>query len=140
MAGQKGRDVLVKIGDGGAPETFLTLAGVRTKTFRFAADGVDATSWDSAEGRRELLAGAGVRSLDVTGSGVFKDAASDARLRAAYFAGETVSLRLIAPDFGEFSGPFHIAELTYGGDHDGEAVFTVRLSSAGVIQFAEAAP
>ena len=30
MAGQRGRDVLIKISDGGDPEAFITLAGIRT--------------------------------------------------------------------------------------------------------------
>ena len=28
MSGQKGRDVLIKIGDGGAPEAFVTVADI----------------------------------------------------------------------------------------------------------------
>ena len=31
MSGQMGRDVLIKISDGGMPETFVTLAGIRSQ-------------------------------------------------------------------------------------------------------------
>ena len=41
MSGQKGRDVLIKIGDGGAPEAFVTVAGVRAKTISLNARSVD---------------------------------------------------------------------------------------------------
>lgn len=61
MAGQKGRDVLIKISDGGTPDAFLTVAGIRTSTFELEQKGVDATSMESPGGWRELLAGAGLK-------------------------------------------------------------------------------
>lgn len=136
MTGQRGRDVLVRVGDGGVPEGFVTVAGLRTRTLRLSAGSVEATSADSPEGWRELLAGAGVKSAQVRGAGVFKDAASDARLRAAFFAGQAVNLELVIPDFGSLTGPFVIESLAYGGEHDGEATMEMTLASAGLISFA----
>ena len=135
MAGQRGRDVLIKIGDGGAPESFITVAGIRARTISLSAGLVDATTAESAEAWRELIAGAGTKRAEVAGSGVFKDAASDELLRAAYFAGEAASFELIVPGFGALRGPFVLAELSYGGEHEGEAAFSVRLASAGAIFF-----
>ena len=37
--------------------------------------------------------------------------------------------------FGVLRGPFVIVELTYGGEYDGEATFSVRLASAGLVTF-----
>jgi TP901-1 family phage major tail protein len=71
----------------------------------------------------------------VYGKGLFRNAASDARIRAAFLAGETPELRLEVSEFGVISGPFAIAELTYTGDHDTEAFFAIRLASAGAISF-----
>ena len=96
---------------------------------------MDATSADSEGGWRELLAGTGVRSLRVRGRGVFKDAASDERMREVFFSGEISRWELIVPGLGALTGPLQIAELTWGGDHDGEAVFSVQLQSAGAISF-----
>ena len=59
MTAQRGRDMLVKIGDGGSPESFTTVAGLRTRTFSLNAREVDTTHAESG-GWRELLAGAGV--------------------------------------------------------------------------------
>lgn len=139
MAGQKGRDVLIKISDGGGPEAFVTVAGIRTSTFDLEQKGVDATSMESPGGWRELLAGAGLRYMRVRGRGLFKDAASDARLRAVFLAGELCRFRLEVPDFGSFTGPFQIAQLSWGGTHDGEATFSIDLQSAGLISFEAAA-
>ncbi|MDZ4759639.1 MAG: phage major tail protein, TP901-1 family [Alphaproteobacteria bacterium] len=136
MAGQRGRDVLIQIGDGQAPEAFATVAGIRAKTIALNAGLVDATTADSPDAWRELIAGAGAKRADVSGAGVFKDAASDERMRAAYFSGQTINARLVIPGFGTLAGPFVIAELSYGGEHDAEATFAVKLASAGAVTFA----
>ena len=135
MAGQKGRDVLIKIGDGGAPEAFTTLAGIRAKAIALNARTVDGTSGDSIGAWRELIDGAGVKAARVSGSGVFKDAASDATLKDVFFAQTARSFQLVVPDFGVLEGPFLVESLDYGGDHDGEATYSLTLASAGVVNF-----
>ncbi|MDC7677250.1 phage major tail protein, TP901-1 family [Asticcacaulis machinosus] len=132
MALQKGRDMLLKIEDGAA---FVTVAGLRARTISLNARTVDVTDSESAGGWRELLSGAGVKALSVSGSGVFRDAASDALMREAFFAQAQKVWQLIVPDFGRFEGPFLIAALDYAGDHDGEATFAMTLASAGEISF-----
>jgi TP901-1 family phage major tail protein len=136
MGGQWGRDVLIKIGDGGEPESFATVAGLRARTINLSARLVDATTAQSPQAWRELIAGAGAKRIEVAGSGAFRDALSDERMRVAYFAGEAPRFQLVVADFGVLEGPFAIAELTYAGEHDGEATFSIRLASAGAIAFA----
>ena len=133
MAGQRGRDILLKIADGAGG--FTTLAGVRSSRIQLSAGMVDGTSADSAEAWRELIDGAGVKTARVTGRGVFKDAASDARMLAVFFAGEAPDWQLILPDFGILEGAFQITELSWSGAHDGEAEFSVTLESAGRLGF-----
>jgi TP901-1 family phage major tail protein len=137
MAGQKGRDILLKISDGAGG--FVTLAGIRASRIQLSAALVDATSADSPEAWRELLAGAGAKTAKVTGRGVFKDAASDARMRAVFFAGEAPDWQFILPDFGALEGAFQVSELSWSGEHDGEAEFSVTLESAGLVTFEAAA-
>lgn len=135
MAGQKGRDVLIKIGDGGSPQAFVTIAGIRAKTISLNARAVDGTSAESPDAWRELIAGAGVKSATVSGAGVFKDANSDALMREAFFSQAARDWRLVIPDFGTLDGPFIIEALDYSGDHDGEAAFAITLASAGALSF-----
>lgn len=139
MAGQRGRDVLLKISDGGALDVFITLAGIRTSEIELNAESVDGSAMDSPQGWRELIPGAGVKSARVSGRGVFKDAASDARMREVFFAGRITRWQLIIPGLGTLVGPLHIKELKWGGTFDGEASFSVALESAGELTF-EAAP
>lgn len=135
MAGQKGRDVLIKIGDGGAPESYVTVAGIRAKTISLNARTVDGTSGESVSAWRELISGAGVKSASVSGAGVFKDANSDLLIQQSFFAQTAKNFQLVIPDFGMLSGSFLVEALDYSGQHDGEAAFAITLASAGAITF-----
>jgi TP901-1 family phage major tail protein len=136
MSAQKGKDLLIKIGDGGAPETFATVAGLRATQLAFNATNVDITNADSTEQWRELLDGGGVKSAAVTGSGVFKDAASDASLRSAFFNQACGNFQIVIPSFGTITGAFKIASLQYEGPYDGEVKISLSLASAGALTFA----
>lgn len=133
MVAQKGKDLLLKIDNGGA---YVTVAGLRSKRLAFNAATVDITDAESAGRWRELLAGAGVQRASLGGSGVFRDQASDALVRSAFFAGTILSWQAVIPDFGTLTGPFQIAALEYSGRHDGEVTFELSLESAGAISFA----
>lgn len=132
MVAQKGRDLLLKVEDGGS---FVTVAGLRTKRLSFNAQAVDVTDAQSAGRWRELLGGAGVQRASVSGGGIFKDQASDALVRAAFFSASILSFQLAIPDFGTVSGPFQITALEYSGNHDGEVLFEIALESAGALAF-----
>ena len=133
MSAQRGRDILLKIE--GAPGVFTTVAGLRARTISLNARAVDATDGDSAGRWRELLGGAGVKSAAVAGQGIFRDAASDALIREAFFSQSASVWRLIVPDFGVLEGRFLVAALEYAGEHEGEATFAISLASAGEISF-----
>ena len=134
MAAQKGKDLLLKL-DFEQDGTFATVAGLRSRRLAFNAETVDVTNAESAGRWRELLAGAGVRRAGITGSGVFKDEASDAQMRQVFFDGEIRTYQVTVPDFGRIEGPFQITSLEYRGDHAGEVTFEMALESAGALAF-----
>ncbi|WP_395540223.1 phage major tail protein, TP901-1 family [Neotabrizicola sp. sgz301269] len=134
MAVQAGKDLLLKIdqtGDG----MFETIAGLRATRAAFNAETVDVTSLESTGGWRELLAGAGVKSATISGSGVFRDSNTDERARQIFFDGEIPDFQVVIPDFGVVEGPFQITALEYAGSHNGEATYEVTLASAGMLTF-----
>ena len=134
MAVQSGKDLLIKVdltGDG----TFETIAGLRATRISFNAESVDVTSLESAGGWRELLAGAGVKSASISGSGVFRDANTDERARQIFFDGEVPEFQVIIPSFGVVEGAFQITAIEYAGSHNGEATYELSLSSAGILTF-----
>ena len=133
MAAQKGSDLLIKLDDGAGG--FATVAGLRTRQLAFNAETVDVTSAESAGRWRELLAGAGIRRASINGAGVFRDAASDGRVRSLFFDGLAPTLQVVVPSFGIVQGPFQITGLEYRGDHAGEVTFDMALESAGALSF-----
>ncbi|MCV2875610.1 phage major tail protein, TP901-1 family [Rhodobacteraceae bacterium XHP0102] len=136
MAAQSGKDLLIKIDiDGNG--VFETFAGLRSTRISFNAQSVDVTSLSSEGGWRELLAGAGVKSAALSGSGIFRDADSDARARAVFFDGQIPEFQVVIPDFGVIEGKFQITALEYAGSHDGEASYEISMASAGLLSFVE---
>lgn len=132
MTAQRGKDLLLKIHNG---DSYETVAGLRSRRIAFNAAVIDATDSDSAGRWRELLDGGGVKKAAVSGSGIFKDQASDATVRTAFFAGSVLDWRIVIPDFGQVTGPFQIAALDYYGQFDGEVLFDLALESAGQLSF-----
>jgi TP901-1 family phage major tail protein len=137
MTAQKGRDLLLKV-DADGLGAFQTVAGLRSHALAFNAERVDITHQDSAGAWRELLEGAGLKSANIRGSGIFKDAASDTTMRSLFFSATIRRWQVIIPDFGTLEGPFQITALEFGGQHDGEVSFDVALESAGEPTFTEA--
>ena len=134
MAVQSGKDLLIKvdmIGDG----SFETVAGLRATRISFNAETVDVTSLGSVGGWRELLAGAGVKSASIAGSGVFRDANTDERARQIFFDALMPEFQVIVPSFGVVEGAFQITSLEYAGSHNGEATYEMSLASAGALTF-----
>ncbi len=134
MSAQKGKDILLKLDETGGG-SFTTVAGIRATRLSFNADTVDATTADSTGQWRELLAGAGVKTAAVSGSGIFKDQTSDAALRQVFFDDAHPAFEIVIPDFGTVAGPFQVTSLEYAGNHDGEASFEIALASAGALSF-----
>ena len=138
MAAQNGKDLLIKVDMNGAG-LFETSAGLRATRVSFNSESVDVTSLESQGGWRELLAGAGVKSAAISGSGVFKDATTDERTRQLFFDGETPDFQVIIPDFGTVEGAFQVTSIEYAGTHNGEATYELSLASAGALTFSAAA-
>jgi len=133
MSAQAGRDILMKLANGAGG--FETVAGLRSKTLRFNAQLIDVTGSQSLEAWRELLPGAGVKSVEITGAGIFRDKASDALIRHTFFNQSFNVFQFIMPDFGTIEGPFLMSTLSYTGDYQGEAQYELSVQSAGVTTF-----
>lgn len=134
MGAQNGKDLLIKV-DMTNSGSFTTLAGLRATRVSFNAETIDVTSLESQGGWRELLSGAGMRSVSISGSGVFRDADTDERARQLFFDGEAPNFQVVIPDFGIVEGPFQVTAIEYGGSHNGEATYELSLASAGALAF-----
>jgi len=134
MGAQRGRDLLLKL-DAARSGTFSSVAGLRARRISLNAGSVDVTTSDSPGRWREILEAAGTRSASLSGSGLFKDAASDAAVRSLFFDGLIRPWQAVIPDFGIIEGDFQVTALEYAGRHDGEVTYELALESAGALTF-----
>ncbi len=129
---EKGSAFLLKVGDGAATPAFATVAGLRTTQLSVNGEAVVVTNKDSG-GWRQLLSGAGVRSVSVSGAGVFTGSAAEARLRGNALAGVLDDYRLSFEGGETMTGRFLVTRLDYAGDFNGERSYTLSLESSGAV-------
>ena len=132
MTVQKGAAFLLKIGDGGSPQTYETVAGLRTTQMSINGDTVVVTTKESG-GWRELLSGAGTRSVSVSASGVFLGSTAEDRVRGNALAGTLDAYELSFEDGAKMRGQFLVQRLDYAGDFNGERTYSMQLESSGQV-------
>lgn len=132
MTAQKGSAFLLKIGDGGNPVAYETVAGLRTTQMTINGDSVVVTHKDSG-GWREILSGAGVRSVSVSASGIFLGSDAEANVRANALDGTLDDYELSFEDGARMRGRFLVQRLDYAGDFNGERTYTLQLESSGEV-------
>ena len=132
MTAQKGSAFLLKLSDGATPPAYRTVAGLRTTQMTINGDTVVVTHKDSG-GWRELLSGAGVRSVSVSASGIFLGSAAEEQIRANALAGLLDAYELSFEDGQKLRGRFLIQRLDYSGDFNGERNYSVNLESSGPV-------
>lgn len=132
MTAQKGSAFLLKISDGAAPPAYQTVAGLRTTQMTIAGDTVVITNKASG-GWRELLSGAGVRSVSVSAAGIFLGSAAEAQVRGHAMAGTLGDYELSFEDGEKLRGRFLIQRLDYSGDFNGERNYALSLESSGPV-------
>ncbi|WP_226018168.1 phage major tail protein, TP901-1 family [Novosphingobium sp. FKTRR1] len=132
MAAQKGSAFLLKISDGAATPTYNTVAGLRTTQLTIGGELVVITSKDSG-GWRELLSGAGTRSVSVSAAGIFLGSTAEAQIRTNALAGTIAEYQLSFEDGSRLQGKFLVQRLDYAGDFNGERNYTLSLESSGAV-------
>ncbi len=132
MAIEKGSAFLLKVGNGGSPPTYQTVAGMRTTQLSVNGDPVNVTSKDSG-GWRELLSGAGVRSVSASGAGIFTGSAAEVRIKNNALAGTIDDYELAFESGEKLRGRFLVTRLDYAGDYNGERSYAMSLESSGPV-------
>ena len=95
-------------------------------------DSVVITSKDSG-GWRELLSGAGVRSVSVSAAGIFLGSAAEQQIRTSAMAGTLDDYELSFEGGEKLRGKFLIQRLDYAGDFNGERNYSLQLESSGAV-------
>jgi TP901-1 family phage major tail protein len=133
MAAERGSAFLLKIGDGGSPPGFVTVAGLKTTQLSINGDAVAITNKGSG-GWRELLSGAGVRSVSVAASGIFTGSSAEAQVRSLALTGALQEYQLSFESGERMQGQFLVTRLEYAGDFNGERNYTLALESSGEVE------
>jgi TP901-1 family phage major tail protein len=132
MPAQSGAAFLLKLSDGATPPAYQTVAGLRTTQMSINGDTVVITHKESG-GWRELLSGAGTRSVSVSAAGIFLGSAAETAIRAHALAGTLDSYELSFEDGEKLRGQFLVQRLDYAGDFNGERNYTLQLESSGPV-------
>ncbi len=132
MPAEKGSAFLLKVGNGAEPPLFATVAGMRTTQLSVNGEAVNITSKDSG-GWRELLSGAGVRSVSVAGSGIFTGSTAEGRVKSNALGGALDDYELSFESGERMRGRFLVTRLDYAGDYNGERNYTLSLESSGPV-------
>ena len=132
MTAEKGSAFLLKVGNGAAPPVFATVAGMRTTQMSVNGEAVNVTNKDSL-GWRELLSGAGVRSVSVAASGIFTGSAAESRLKGNAIGGLLDDYELSFESGERMQGRFLVTRLDYAGDYNGERTYALNLESSGPV-------
>lgn len=132
MPAERGRKIAIQIGDGTSPGNFTTVGGIRSKSISLNNEAVDITDDDSAPWRA-LLEDAGIRSVSISGSGIWKGGAIIEDLEDAVMDGTHREARLIFENGDYFQGHFQITSMETGGEHNAERTFSISLESSGEV-------
>jgi TP901-1 family phage major tail protein len=132
MPAQKGSAFLLKISDGAVAPTYNTVAGLRTTQMSINGELVVVTSKDSG-GWRELLSGAGTRSVSVSAAGIFLGSSAETQVRGNALAGTIADYELSFEGGDKMRGKFLVQRLDYAGDFNGERNYTLTLESSGAV-------
>ena len=133
MAAERGSAFLLKIGSGGGETpSYATVAGLKTTQLSINGDPVVITNKGSG-GWRELLSGAGVRSVSVAASGIFTASAAEVQVRGLALSGGLEDYELSFESGERMRGRFLVTRLEYAGDFNGERNYTIALESSGEV-------
>lgn len=133
MAVESGAAFLLGMGDGGTPEQYRTVAGLRTTQLTLATDPVVVTNKGSG-GWRELLPSGGVKSVSISGAGVFTGSEAELALKARALSGVLDRYEVRFEGGERLRGRFQVTRLDYAGDFNGERTYTLALESSGAVE------
>ena len=132
MTAQSGAAFLLKIADGASPPAYQTIAGLRTTQMSINGDTVVVTHKQSG-GWRDLLSGAGTRSVSVSAAGIFLGSTAENTVRTRALDGTLDDYELSFEDGAKLRGRFLVQRLDYAGDFNGERSYTLQLESSGPV-------
>lgn len=139
MAGKAGKNLLLKVESPTVAGTFITLGGLRSKSISINNEEIDGTNHGSNEWK-ESLDEAGIRSMSISGSGIFDNSTVLKQAIKDVIAGKHRKYQIIDTDTDmKFEGTFKITSCEFAGEYNAEQTYSLSLNSSGAVEFDDAA-
>ena len=137
MAAQKGVTLVIMKGDGGSPEAFTKIAGIRSKSITQNATQIDVTTDDDVNlsGLTTQVYLPGILNFSVSGSGIAKDKDAFNTLQADFNAGTVANYRVVNGEAGVWEGAMFIQSLAVNGEVDGARTLELNLMANGAVDY-----
>lgn len=120
-------------------ELFTTLGGLRTKSWSFGSDGIEVTNHGSNQWR-QMLDGAGIKSMSLSGEGVYTSATNFRTVENNAHANTLTCFAIVEIVTGRvYNGCFKITAVEGSADFSGEATYSLSMESADAITITQAA-
>lgn len=119
-------------------EHFETVGGLRSKSYAFNSEAIDVSNHGSNQWR-EIKDGAGMRSVSISGGGVYSAADSYRNMENDAFANKLQCLAFVDVSGGRaVVGCFKVTSNEASGDYDGESAFSMSAESSGEVKIYQA--
>jgi|SRR5882724_768907 len=107
---RRAQGTLLKLGDGGSPESFTTIAELTKIDTTFKADDLDASNHDTPSSWKEFVPGMKEAEIKIAGNFIPEDATQDATtgLLSHFIAGDQANYQLIFPGLPGDPSPLEI--------------------------------
>lgn len=132
MTGLPGKDFVLYDGTGTGT---VAIAAQRATSLKLNGGAIDVTNKDSTGQWRELLAAAGVVTLDIDAEGVLNGGTAYQALRSRLIARSNDPYTVKFDSDSSFAGPFRLTSIEEAGAHDGEQTYKMGLQSAGSLAY-----
>ncbi len=131
MSSGAGKNLLLKIEDPNTPGTYHTLGGIRSKSLKINNEAIDITTQDSSEWK-ELLDTTGIRSMTVSGAGVFSSDAYVTQALTDMVAGTLRNFQVIDSVLNKtITCKFKIVTFEKAGEYNKEQTYSISMESSG---------
>lgn len=134
---QTGRLLLIQLGDGGSPEVFKNLCGLKTRSFDLSAASVDTTipSCTNPGDVVQKTSRPGQVSRTFSGSGAYVAGADMSAFMVHVINATVFNANVVVPGLGTFTGSFFVTSFTISGDVDPNMEFNASFEAAGTLAF-----
>ncbi len=122
-----------------AADIYSNVGAIKAKSIAFKTKGINTTNQDSSEWEM-MLDNAGIRSMSVSGSGVYSGDVVMENLKVASMNNTLAQLAFIDVIKKKvYYGFYKVTQLQLSGNFDGEGNYSLSAESSGVITFLQAA-